>query len=89
MARPHRPAALNDRRAATTRPDSSASPAERAAILSGTDSPELSDGGLDVQAAFSLARAWRAKGADAKKLLERAKADDLLQDAAAVALTWK
>jgi hypothetical protein len=63
--------------------------AERAAIFEGKDSPELSELPLGSQAVLELARAWRVKGAEARKLIEQARADDLLQGAAAVGLSWK
>jgi hypothetical protein len=61
----------------------------REAVLTGKDSPELSDESLDVQAAVELARAWRIGGAEGRKLADRAKSDDLLHDAVALASAWK
>jgi tetratricopeptide (TPR) repeat protein len=59
---------------------------ERAAILDGKDSPEITDMQLDVQSVMELARGWRLGD---RKLVEQARADDLFKGAVAVALGWR
>ncbi len=66
-----------------------ARPAERDAVLDGKDSAEASDLDLDTQSALELARAWRSSGAEAKKLSDQARSDDLLHGAVTAALAWK
>jgi hypothetical protein len=59
---------------------------ERAAILDGKDSPEITDLQLDRQSVIELARGWRLGD---RKLVEQAKADDLFKGAVATALGWR
>jgi Tetratricopeptide repeat len=62
------------------------SAAERAAIFDGKDGPELAELPLEAQATMELARAWRTGD---RKLIERARADDLLRESVDLALAWK
>jgi hypothetical protein len=60
--------------------------AERAAVLDGKDAPELHEHALDYQATIELVRGWRNGD---RKLLDQARADDVLRGFVTTALSWK